>query len=314
MQESTLAELAFGDLIPPPEPVTAPRWAPPRQRLLAAIVLGGQGRYAAATTALAGLRRGGDPVPASLAASTLASHRRQLGGHVAARALDGAALSMLANPAEGPTRTGPPGVDAQVGVETPKLLPGDDPDGTADPDGLDATGARADALLGLAADNLALGRLAAARRFAARAAQADDRWRATVRGGWVGAEIELAAGRPREAVAPARRAVEAARARGSRRHIVKSDIVLGVALATAGDPAERAWAIDVVTNAAIDAEKYELNSLIWVATRVAADLGAGHAEKYRFRSREVLHAVLRRADPCVMRIALESPWVPTGPG
>ncbi|MFI5606082.1 hypothetical protein [Amycolatopsis sp. NPDC051903] len=298
MQESTLAELAFGDLVPPPEPVTAPRWAPPRQRLLAAIVLGARGRYAAATTALAGLRRGGDPVLASLAASALASHRRQLGGHVAARALDGEALAALANPVQ----------DAQVGAETTEPPPG------SDPDGLDATGARADALLGLAADNLALGRLTAARRFAARAAQADDRWRATVRGGWVGAEIELAAGRPGEAVAPARRAAETARARGARRHIVKSDIVLGVALATAGDPAERTRAIEVVTNAAVDAEKYELHSLIWVATRVAADLGAGHAEKYRFRSREVLHAVLRRADPCVMRIALESPWVPTGPG
>ncbi|WP_326568166.1 hypothetical protein VSH64_41380 [Amycolatopsis rhabdoformis] len=285
MQETTLAELAFGDLVPPSVPVTAPRSAAPRHRLLAAVVLGAQGRYAAAATALADLRRGADPVVASLAATTLASHRRQLGGHVAARALDGEAL-------------------LELGAATART----------DPDGLDAAGARADALLGLAADNLALGRLAAARRLAARAAEADDRWRATVRGGWVGAEIALAAGRPGEAIAPARRAAETARSRGARRHIVKSDIVLAVALVTAGEAAERATALDVVTNAANAAEKYELYSLIWVATRVAADLDPGHAEKYRFRSREVLHAVLRRADPCVMRIAEDSPWVPEGPG
>ncbi|WIX79926.1 hypothetical protein QRX50_03750 [Amycolatopsis carbonis] len=285
MPRSFLAELAFGDLVPPPVPVTAPRSAAPRQRLLAAVVLGAQGRYAAAATALADLRRGADPVVASLAATTLASHRRQLGGHVAARALDGEALVAL-----------------------------DGAGGQTDPDGLDAAGAQADALLGLAADNLALGRLAAARRLAAGAAEADDRWRATVRGGWVGAEIALAAGRPREALAPARRAAEAARVRGSRRHVVKSDIVLGVALATAGEPDQRATALDVVTNAAMTAEKYELYSLIWVATRVAADLDPGHAEKYRFRSREVLHAVLRHADPCVMRIAEDSPWVPREPG
>ncbi|QYN24933.1 hypothetical protein [Amycolatopsis sp. DSM 110486] len=286
MPRTSLVELAFGDLVPPPVPVTAPRSAAPRQRLLAAVVLGAQGRYAAATTALADLRRGADPVVASLAATTLASHRRQLGGHVAARALDGEALVALDG--AGATRV--------------------------DPDGLDAAGARADALLGLAADNLALGRLAAARRLAARAAEADDRWRATVRGGWVGAEIELAAGRPREAIAPARRAAETARVRGSSRHVVKSDIVLGVALATAGEPEQRATALDVVTNAAMAAEKYELYSLIWVATRVAADLDPGHAEKYRFRSLEVLHAVLRHADPCVMRIAEDSPWVPERPG
>ncbi|HWD06776.1 MAG TPA: hypothetical protein VG674_30480 [Amycolatopsis sp.] len=294
MQPSTLAELAFGDLVPPPGPVTAPRFAPPRERLLAAIVLGAQGCYARAATILANLRGGPDPVLASLAAGVLASHRRQLGGHVTARALDGEALARLST------------ANSQVSWRTAKLRP--------NPDGLDARGAKADALLGLAADNLALGRIAAARRLAASAAVADDRWRATVRGGWVGAEIELAAGRAGEAVAPARVAAGAARARGSRRHIVKSDIVLAVALATAGGPAEREHATAVVTNAAMDAEKYELNSLSWVAARVAADLGAGHADTYRFRSREVLHAVLRRADPCTMRIALASLWVPTEPG
>ncbi|MGW4394675.1 hypothetical protein ACWEHA_05240 [Amycolatopsis nivea] len=184
---------------------------------------------------------------------------------------------------------------------------------TEDPHGLDLQGARADALLGLAADNLALGRISAARRLAVRAAQADRRWRATIRGGWVGAEIELADGQPQAAVAPARLAYETAVARHARRHIVKSGIVLAVALLAAGQdgPDE---ARELVVAAAADAEKYELDSLSWVADRVAADLDHDRAEEYRFRSRQVLHAVLRHADPCVMRIAHESPWVPVGPG
>jgi hypothetical protein len=446
VEEQTLRALAFGDHPPPPEPVTAPRSAAPWDRLLAAVVLGAQGRYAAASTALTDLRRSRDPLLASLAATTLASHRRQLGGHTAARALDGEALALVgatsalplgpssrggcpvgsrfsgggagspdsrafgvagrgaaadsagnpgsrafgaagrgaaADPAGNPgsrafgaasrgaaaDSAGNPGsrafgaasrgaadpVASLAGADSAAAGPAADlaaadpaaanpapsasvsgeatPDpgisGAAnhpaanhptadsdysDPDGLDCRGARADALLGLAADNLALGRIAAARRLAARAVAGDGRWRATVRAGWVGAEIELAAGRPAEAVAPARRAAETARERGARRHVVKSDIVLGVALSAAGDTGAREAALALVESALAEAEKCELHSLIWVAARVAADLGAQHAEKYRFRGQEVLHAVLRRVDPCVMRIAQDSPWVPTGAG
>lgn len=126
----------------------------------------------------------------------------------------------------------------------------------------------------------------------------------------MGAEIELADGQPEAAVAPARLAYETAVARHARRHIVKSGIVLGVALLAARESGAR----ELVLAAAADAEKYELDSLNWVAARVAADLDPDRAEEYRFRSRQVLHAVLRHADPCMMRIALESPWVPVGPG
>lgn len=358
MDEAALTALAFGD-----PPLTGGvrllfgdvRGTQPRQRLLAAIVLGARGRYAAATTILDRLRREPDPVVASLAGSTLASHRRQLGGHAAARKLDGAALltvgagsygaqpdsgsghpagdpngaarhpadpagaglstavtgrveagrSDAADPASadpGGARTGATLADRSAAVGTNRA--------SFDPDGLDVAGARADALLGLAADNLALGRLGAARRLAVRAAQADRRWRAAVRGGWVSAEIELADGRPANAVAPARLALEIARVRGARRHAVKSAIVLGVALTAAGEEG----ALELLGVALEDAEKYELHSLTWVAAQVTADLGTGHAERYRFRSREVLHAVLRQADPCVMRIARESPWVPAGAG
>nr|WP_245633724.1 hypothetical protein [Amycolatopsis jejuensis] len=218
-----------------------------------------------------------------------------------------------------PRGLGPPGAHGPD-VPDPRGLGSPDPHGLGTPDprslgppdphGLDLPGAQADALLGLAADNLAIGRLPAARRLAARAAQVDRRWRATVRGGWVGAEIELAAGRPEAAVEPARLAYDTAVAHKAQRHAVKSAIVLGVALHAAGQEG----AAKLVVEAGETAEKCELYSLIWVAARVGADLVHDRAEEYRFRSREVLHAVLRHADPCVMRIARESPWVPAGPG
>ncbi|MFD6068318.1 hypothetical protein [Amycolatopsis lurida] len=277
--ESSLRSAAFGDGVPPPSPFAVP--ASPRERLLAAIGLGARGRYAAAATLLNGLRAGKEPVVASLAASTLASHRRQLGGHAAALALDGEAL-------------------AQVIKEPP---------GEPDPDGLDAEGARADALLGLAADNLGRGRLAAARRLLARAAVHTGNWRTRTRAGWVGAEIELASNISAEGIAPAEMAMETARARGAARHVVKSQLVLGVTIVNASS-AERDRAKALVESARETAERCEFNSLLWVACLVEADFRAGHADEYRFRGAELLHAVLRHADPCGRRLARESPWVP----
>jgi hypothetical protein len=284
VHEPALRAAAFGS-DPRPDPAAVRGARSPRERLLAAIVLGAQGRYAAAATLLDALRRDSDPVVASLAASTLASHRRQLGGHRQARALDGEAFANAAH------------------LDTEQ-----------DPDGLDATGARADALLGLAADNLALGRLAPARRLAAQAAEEDAGWRAGVRGGWVGAEIALAAGQGADAVPHAERALETALARGARRHAVKSRIVLAVALRAAGAPDHRKISDDLVGNAMAAAEECELLSLSWPAALVAADLRPGHAEEYRFRVAQVLHAVLRSADPCGRRVAGESPWVPVPGG
>lgn len=418
MHEPALRAAAFGS-DPLPDPAVTRGAGSPRERLLAAIVLGAQGRYAAAAALLDALRRGSDPLMASLAASTLAAHRRQLGGHRQARALDGEAYATAAGlaggsaqdlrpagPAQsspGPGRatapvrdpdgsrspvrglggvtspaSGPGGVTSPVGVPDGVTSPAPGsggvmspvraPDGTTspvrgpdgatspvraldcvtspvpgsggvtspvgapdgatspvrgpddttspvrDPDGLDAAGARADALLGLAADNLALGGLAAARRLAARAAEEDSGWRATVRGGWVGAEIELAAGQGAAAVPHAERAFETARARGARRHAVKSGIVLAVALRAAGAPDHREISDGLVGNAMATAEECELLSLLWPAALVMADLRPGHAEEYRFRTAEVLHAVLRSADPCGRRIAGESPWVPAPGG
>lgn len=353
MHEPALRAAAFGS-DPLPDPAAVRGAGSPRERLLAAIVLGAQGRYAAAAALLDRLRLGSDPVTASLAASTLASHRRQLGGHRRARALDGEAFAKVAHldtkpgpeslDAKGAAAAGrdlaAPGAEAAAsrrgsatgrgpesgsapGAETAAAPLGtkSDPNGLeasaatgGDPDGLDAAGARADALLGLAADNLALGRLAAARRLAARAGSEGCSWRATVRRGWVGAEIELAAGHGAAAVPHAERAWETARARGARRHTVKSGIVLAVALRAAGAPDHRKISDDLVGNAMASADESELLSLSWPAALVAADLRPGHAEEYRFRVAQVLHAVLRSADPCGRRVAGESPWVPVPGG
>src|ERR1700739_646998 len=102
----------------------------PQQLWLRAVAAGGQGRYGSAYRDLAELRRSG---PAgrlvSLAHSTEASFLRQLGWHALARGRDGRAL-------------------ARAG---------------ADPE------ARADALIGLAADALGVGRFAAAATLLTRA-------------------------------------------------------------------------------------------------------------------------------------------------
>jgi hypothetical protein len=282
VREDELRRAAFGEL---PLARVPGRPSTPKAALLSAIVLGGRGRYGAAATILTGLVRDEDPVIASLAGSVFASHRRQLGGHAAARRFDGPAL-----------------LKASRALELHK---------TDDPDGLDARGAMSDALLGLAADNLALARLPAARRLAAAAAGIPAGWRGEVRSGWVSAEIELAAGAPEDAVAPAERAAELSRARGAYRHSVKSDLVLGATLAATGDPGTHDRAKRLVENALQEAEKCEFSSLIWPACSIAGNLGAEPVEKYRFRSAQVLHGVLLRADPGGRRIARESPWVPT---
>jgi hypothetical protein len=86
---TTLEHAAFGDR---PDLAVAADPAAPREQWLAAVVLGAQGRYARAASLLAPLTRRNDDLGA-LAAATFASHRRQLGGHAAARPLDARALA-----------------------------------------------------------------------------------------------------------------------------------------------------------------------------------------------------------------------------
>jgi hypothetical protein len=269
---------AFGDVAASAAQLASAASGPPRSRLLAAIVLGAQGRYAAAAALLGELGRGRDPVLAALALTTFASHRRQLGGHRAALGPDGAALELVA------------------GLT-----------GNQDPDGLDAAGAWTDALLGLTADNLGLGRLPVARRILARAQPVS--WRSRVRAGWVAAELELAGGRPAAAVPPAEAALELASAAGARRHVVKSGLVLAAALTATGDQTVRARATVLVEEALGVSAEFALGSLSWPAGLLAAQLGAPD-ERRRARVDAVLHAVLLRTDPEGRRLAHESPWVP----
>jgi hypothetical protein len=133
-----------------------------------------------------------------LAYSTRASFLRQLGWHDLARAWDGRAAAIA-------------GSDREAG---------------------------ADAMIGLAADALGVGRFAASQRALRRAADLLDASvpaRLHVRIAWVSAELAMARGQGQAAVEHADRAVAAAAALGSARHSVKSDVVRAAALCCAGD-------------------------------------------------------------------------------
>lgn len=265
----------------------------PEERWLAAVVLGAHGRYAAAAALLEVLIAGAEPVLSSLAASTLASHRRQLGGHVNAREWDACAVRRI------------------MAVRRP---PADD---APDPDGIDPGGALTDALIGLTADALAVGRQTEARRLLARieigtlgGIALSASWRSRVRQGWVRAEVELAAGDFRAACAPAERSCALARDHGATRHAVKSDIVLAAALAGSGLPGSRERATQLVFAALESARRWDLASLAWPAGLVAADLDLAREQQHRADVRRVLHAALQHSDPLGRKLASLSPWVP----
>ncbi|WP_420714556.1 hypothetical protein [Mycobacterium sp. Aquia_213] len=208
----------------------------PSELWLRAVAAGGQGRYGSAYRDLAVLRRS---IPAgrlvSLAHSTQGSFLRQLGWHARARGWDGRAL----------------------------VLAGADPE------------ARADALIGLAADALGVGRFAAAATLLARAdseltAGVPDRL--PVRRRWVAAELAMARGDGTIAVRHAEEAVEFAQTmEASERHRVKSDVVLAAALCSAG-------AIDrarTVAEAALDATgRFGLIPLRWASACLLFDIGS----------------------------------------
>ncbi len=168
----------------------------------ARLAPGGRAATAARATDLATLLRSAPADRlASLAHSTQASFLRQLGWHRLARGWDGRALA----------------------------LAGPDPE------------AAADALIGLAADALGIGRLAAAATLLSRAepfvAEAPQH-RLSVRRAWVAAELAMAAGDGAAAVRNAELGVELAAATVdgsvSARHGAKSDVVLAAALCSAG--------------------------------------------------------------------------------
>jgi len=233
----------------------------PDELWLRAVASGGQGRYGSAYCDLAALRRW---TPrgrlVSLAHSTQGSFLRQLGWHAVARGWDGRALALAG----------------------------------ADPE------ARADALIGLAADALGVGRFAAAATLLARVdpllapglAVPD---RLSVRRRWVAAELAMARGQGDIAVGHATDAVELAGAMAvaSARHRAKSEVVLAAALCSAG-VTERARA---VAEAALDTTgRLGLIPLRWALSCLLIDIGSvTFSAQQLYEIRDVCAGQVRRA-------------------
>jgi len=177
----------------------------PHQLWLRAVAAAGQGRYSHARSDLAALLRiAPSGAPASAAHSAHASFLRQLGWHDLARGRDGRALLLACGDAE----------------------------------------ASGDALIGLAADALGVGRLAAAATLLGRAdsVMAQAPRRLAVRRSWVASELAMAGGDGATAVRHAEAAVELSASTESARHRAKSQVVLAAALCCAGD-VDRARAV-----------------------------------------------------------------------
>lgn len=210
---------------------------------LRAVAAGGLGRYGAAHAELDRIvRLRPGPRLESLALSTRASFLRQLGWHWRAHDWDGRAWAAA----------------------------GGDPE------------AGADALIGLAADALGVGRLAASAVLLQRAACVVDSTstppRLAIRLAWVRAELAMAGGDGRSAVDHARHGVELAQAAlpGLRRHQVKSDVVLAAALCCAGDLA----ACRALARTALDAAAaHALMPLRWALASLLADIGADSPDR-----------------------------------
>lgn len=258
----------------------------PYHRWLAAVVLGGQGRYAAAAGVLKPLLGTHDLLVASLAASAIASHLRQLGGHGRARHYDSEALRLLTIATrtrdEGPHGTGP-------------------------------VGARVDALLGLAADAVGLGRVAEAARLhdaATRAARGATAWRITVRIDWVAAEIALSTDRPDVALRHAEHAREVAAARGALRHIVKSIMMAGASSASGGTPDGRRRAVRLLTEALDISLTRGMAPLVWPSALLLADLSTKRHDHFTKIASKALTSIFTGSDSEMRRIIDTSPWVP----
>ena len=212
----------------------------PDQLWLRAVAAGGQGRFGSARSDLGTLiRRAPGDRLASLAHSTQASFLRQLGWHRLARGWDGRALA----------------------------LAGDDPE------------AAADALIGLAADALGVGRLGAAATLLSRAepkvAGTTTADRGSVRRAWGVAELAMAAGDGATAVRNAELAVELAAAPAhqpvSARHCAKSGVVLAAALCSAGALGRA----QTVGDAALELTgRLGLVPLRWAVARLLIDVGS----------------------------------------
>lgn len=229
----------------------------PRELWLRAVAAGGQGRYGSAATDLSALRRQVPAGPlASLAHSTQASFIRQLGGHKDARHWDGRGLVLAA----------------------------------ADPE------ARVDALLGLAADALGMGRFASSAALLGRARESLERStpvRLPLRSRWVAAELEMVRCNGSEAVTHAERAVELAAGHPSARHRVKTQMVYAAALCSAGRIAE---ARGVAEDALAAAATLGLVPLRWALASLLAEIvGDAAAAAEMIAIRDTCAQQVRRA-------------------
>lgn len=202
------------------------------------VAAGGQGRYASALADLETLGRSPVGPLTSLALSTRASFLRQLGGHGAARVWDGRAWARA----------------------------GGDPE------------AEADALIGLAADALGVGRFAASARLLRRARDTVARGaagglaaRIPVRLAWVSAELAMVTGEGAAAVDHAERAVALAGDTGSMRHAVKSEVVLAAALCCNGESAASSRVADAALGLS---QRLGLVPLSWALACLLADVGS----------------------------------------
>lgn len=233
-----------------------PAASTPQQLWWRAVAAGGQGRYGSAYRDLAVLRRTvAGGRLTSLAHSTQGSFLRQLGWHELARGWDGRALALA-------------GADAE---------------------------ARADALIGLAADALGVGRFAAAATLLGRVELGAVPDRLPVRRGWVAAELAMASGDGASAVRHAEEAVRLAEAMAvsSVRHRVKSDVVLAAALCSAGR-VERARA---VAETALDATgRSDLIPLRWALACLLIDIESVTFSTQKLREiRDICAGQVRRA-------------------
>lgn len=208
-----------------------------------AVALGANGYYSRAVAELARTHVLGrtDPRVRSLALSTEASLRRQLGWHRLAGELDGAAFAL---------------VGSLESLESREPL---------------AIAARCDALTGLAADALGLGRLALGEQLLSRCATdlegSDELWRQRLRLVWVSAEISFAAGAGTRALELARTGDELARECPSIRHRIKTRLLLAAAQCVQGDlEGSRDTTHEVLQNC----EEQGLLPLRWAAAMLLA--------------------------------------------
>jgi hypothetical protein len=154
---------------------------------------------------------------------------------------------------------------------------------------------KADALIGLAADALGVGRFAASDRLLHRAQScvADSGvLRLPVRLAWVQAELAMVSGAGAVSVEHAERAVQLATSLGASRHAVKSDVVHAAALCSAGRFDESRAVADRALRTARD---HSLVPLAWALSCLLGDIGSADHEPAEITGiRDAAAATVRR--------------------